>query len=255
LVFLELGEDLQVNAVGLRGEYFCAVWRDSIDRSSRTLQQTGLVRVRDRPRDAVGEGFGSPARDHLRELLFGQRELGREGRANLGARTFLTVLKGDEQWPHDRLKVRDRHSAGTYCVPTGGVRRTERLRILTAKEPGRTAAVDPDSAVGWLLVCRELGLLVGEISRVHRSRGELQRAVEIETDLHDELERIRARMDADRPEAVPVELDAETEAAKRAREPLGPATRQAPERTADVDDVDAVKRLIDPTRRRRPRQR
>jgi hypothetical protein len=49
-------------------------------------------------------------------------------------------------------------------------------------------------------------------------------------------------------------LDAETEAAKRAREPLGPATRQAPE-PADVDDVEAAKRLIDPTRRRRSRQR
>jgi hypothetical protein len=109
--------------------------------------------------------------------------------------------------------------------------------------------------VGWLLVCRELGLLAGEIGRAHRARGELDRAREIETDLHDELDRIRARIDADRPEAVPVERDAETEVAKRAREPLGPVTRQAPERTADVDDVDAVKRLIDPTRRRRPRQR
>jgi hypothetical protein len=85
------------------------------------------------------------------------------------------------------------------------------------------------------------------------ARGELDRAREIETDLHDELERIRARIDADRPESV--ELDAETEAARHARDPLGPATRQAPERTADIDDVEAVKRLIDPTRRRRPRQR
>jgi hypothetical protein len=54
---------------------------------------------------------------------------------------------------------------------------------------------------------------------------------------------------------VAVELDAEPEAAKRAREPLGPATRQVPGRTPDVDDVDEIKRLIDPTRRRRPRQR
>jgi hypothetical protein len=30
----------------------------------------------------------------------------------------LTVLKGDEQWPHDRLEVQDRHSAGTYRNPT-----------------------------------------------------------------------------------------------------------------------------------------
>ena len=117
------------------------------------------------------------------------------------------------------------------------------------------AAGRPDSAVGWLLVCRELGLLAGEIGRVHRARGELQRAHEIETDLHGELEQIRARIEADRPEPAAVELDAEAEAARRARDPLGPATRQAPKRPAAVDDVDAVKRLIDPTRRRRPRQR
>src|SRR5450755_3461265 len=55
---------------------------------------------------------------------------------------------------------------------------------------------------------------------------------------------------ADRPDPGSVELDAEREAARRAREPLGPATREAPERPADIE---AVKRLIDPTRRRRPR--
>jgi hypothetical protein len=113
----------------------------------------------------------------------------------------------------------------------------------------------PDSAVGWLLVCRELGLLAGEIGRVHRARGELQRAHEIETDLLGELEQIRAGINAERPDPGSVELDAETEAVRRAREPLGPATREAPERPVDVDDVEAVKRLIDPTRRRRPRQR
>jgi hypothetical protein len=47
---------------------------------------------------------------------------------------------------------------------------------------------------------------------------------------------------------------AETEAARRARDPLGPATRATVERHDEVDDVEAVKRLIDPTRRRRPRQ-
>jgi hypothetical protein len=73
-------------------------------------------------------------------------------------------------------------------------------------------------------------------------------------ELHGELEQMRARLDADRPDPGPVELDAETEAARRAREPLGPATLEAPQRPVDVDDVEAVKRLIDPTRRR-PRHR
>jgi hypothetical protein len=99
----------------------------------------------------------------------------------------------------------------------------------------------PDSAVGWLLVCRELGLLAGEIGRVHRARGELQRAHEIETDLHGELEQVGAQIDVG--QSDPVELDAETEAARRAREPLGPAPRQEPERPADVDDVDAADRF------------
>jgi len=111
----------------------------------------------------------------------------------------------------------------------------------------------PDSQVGWLIVCRELGLLAGKIGRVHRARGELDRAREIETDLHAELEGIRSRIDPGRPESV--ELDAEAEGVKRSREPLGPATRQVPERPVDVDDIDAVRRLIEPASRRRPRQR
>ena len=74
------------------------------------------------------------------------------------------------------------------------------------------------------------GLLAGEIGRVHRARGELDRALEIETHLHGELEQIRARIDADRPDPAMVELDAETEAARRAREPFGPATRETPKR-------------------------
>jgi hypothetical protein len=114
------------------------------------------------------------------------------------------------------------------------------------------AAGRPNSAAGWLLVCRELGLLAGEIGRVHRSRGELERAHEIESALQRDLEQIRARIDTDPPPAV---LDAETEAARRARDPLGPATRVRAEGPDKVDDVEAVKRLIDPTRRPRPRQR
>jgi hypothetical protein len=75
------------------------------------------------------------------------------------------------------------------------------------------AAGRPDSAVGWLLVCRELGLLAGKIGRGHRARGELQRAHEIETDLHGELEQFGARIYAG--QSDPVELDAETEAARQ----------------------------------------
>ncbi len=172
----------------------------------------------------------------------------REGAAVLAA--WSIDLEGEQPGPLARASRQLARSAELPAytpVPRRPLSRASGLALFML------AAGRPDSAVGWLLVCRELGLLAGEIGRVHRARGELDRAREIETDLHAELEEIRAQIDAEPPE--PVELDAETEAAERAREPLGPATRQAPERTADVDDVEAVKRLIDPTRRRRPRQR
>ena len=172
----------------------------------------------------------------------------REGAAVLAA--WSIDLEGEQPGPLARASRQLARSAELPAytpVPRRPLSRASGLALFML------AAGRPDSAVGWLLVCRELGLLAGEIGRVHRARGELERAREIETDLHAELEQIRARIDADRRE--PVALDAETEAAKRAREPLGPAARQAPERTADVDDIEAVKRLIDPTHRRRPRQR
>ena len=178
----------------------------------------------------------------------------REGAAVLAA--WSVELEGEQP---GALARASRHLARSAELPAYTPAPRRALSRASGLALFMLAAGRPDSAVGWLLVCRELGLLAGELGRVHRARRELDRAREIETDLHEELERIRARLDGDPPEAV--ELDAETEAAKRAREPLGPATREAPGRAAevddvdDVDDVDAVKRMIDPTRRRRPRQR
>jgi hypothetical protein len=192
------------------------------------------------------------------ELLVLINEKAANGRLRSWAAFTVVVRRRTvaDRAPHhrDRGPVRpaarrahDRRAENTHLQATG-CRRASGLALFVL------AAGRPDSVVGWLLVCRELGLLAREIGRVHRARGELQRAHEIETDLHGELEKIRARIDADRPDPGSVVLDAETEAARRAREPLGPVTREAPERPADVD-VDAVKRLIDPTRQRRPRQR
>ena len=174
----------------------------------------------------------------------------REGAAVLAA--WSIDLEGEQPGPLARASrqlARSSELPAYTPVPRRPLSRASGLALFML------AAGRPDSAVGWLLVCRELGLLAGEIGRVHRARGELDRAREIETDLHGELEEIRARIEGARPEPAAGELDPEPEAAKRARGPLGPATRQAPERPAEVDDVDAVKRLIDPTRRRRPRQR
>jgi hypothetical protein len=174
----------------------------------------------------------------------------REGAAVLAA--WSIDLEGGQPGPLARAS---RQLARSAELPAYTPAPPARLSRASGLALFMLAAGRPDSAVGWLLVCRELGLLVGEIGRVHRARGELQRAHEIETDLHGELEQIHERIDADRPDPATVALDAKTEAARRTREPLGPPTRQTGERPADVDDVDAVKRLIDPTRWRRRRQR
>jgi hypothetical protein len=174
----------------------------------------------------------------------------REGAAVLAA--WSINLEGDQPGPLARASRQLARSAELPAytpAPRRPVSRASGLAWFIL------AAGRPDSAVGWLLVCRELWLLAGEIGRVHRARGEVDRAQEVETELRDELERIGERIDPDRPESAGVELDAETEAAKRATESLGPARREPQDRTADIDDVDAVKRFIDPTRRRRPRQR
>jgi hypothetical protein len=48
-------------------------------------------------------------------------------------------------------------------APRGRLSRASGLALLML------AAGRSDSAVGWLLVCRELGLLAGEIGGVHRA--------------------------------------------------------------------------------------
>ena len=84
------------------------------------------------------------------------------------------------------------------------------------------AAGKPGSAVGWMIVAREMALLASELGRVHRARGELDRAQQIEPALGAEFARIQATLERERPRAAEG-LDGETQAAKRAREPLPPA--------------------------------
>jgi hypothetical protein len=75
------------------------------------------------------------------------------------------------------------------------------------------AAGNPDSAVGWLIVAREIALLAGEIGRVHRARGELDRAQQIEIDLSGELAEVQAQLERDRPQTGAT-LDDDAQAAK-----------------------------------------
>ncbi|MHB8657455.1 MAG: relaxase/mobilization nuclease domain-containing protein [Solirubrobacteraceae bacterium] len=129
-----------------------------------------------------------------------------------------------------------------------------------AKSPSRApglalfmlAAGKPDSAVGWAIVAREISLLATELGRVHRARGELDRAQQIETELGAELARIEAALERDQPQAGE-DLDAEAQAAKRPRDPLPPPTRD-PGR-ASSDDGENVKRVLGPLQRRRGRGR
>ena len=77
------------------------------------------------------------------------------------------------------------------------------------------------------------------------ARSEFQRARETRPPLYGET-RADPRAGRRRPGLHPgtVELEAEAEAVRRAGDPLGPATRKAPEHAADVDNAEAVKRLI-----------
>ena len=115
------------------------------------------------------------------------------------------------------------------------------------------AAGKPDSAVGWTIVAREIALLASELGRVHRARGELDRAQQIETELGAELAQIEAALERERPRTGE-DLDAEAQAAKRAREPLPPPARDPGRQGAG--ETEDVKRLINPLRgRKRPRGR
>ena len=115
------------------------------------------------------------------------------------------------------------------------------------------AAGKPDSAVGWLIVSREIALLAAELGRVHRARGELGRAQEIENELGSELAQIEAMLERERPRSDEV-LDAEAQAAKRAREALPPPVRDPGQH--GPGETEDIKRLINPLRgRKRPRGR
>jgi hypothetical protein len=99
------------------------------------------------------------------------------------------------------------------------------------------------------------GRLAGELARVHRARGELQRAHEIETDLLGELEQIRALIDGWRPDRSTVEPRRGNRGRRADTRSARAPTRKAAERPVGVEDAEAVKRLIDHARSRPPRLR
>jgi hypothetical protein len=103
-------------------------------------------------------------------------EIGREGAAVLAA--WSIDLEGEQPGALARASRQLARSAELPAYTP-----VPRRPLPRASGPAlfMLAAGRPDRAVGWLLVRRELGLLAGEIGRVHRVRGELHRASEIET--------------------------------------------------------------------------
>ena len=114
------------------------------------------------------------------------------------------------------------------------------------------AAGKPDTPVGWVIVARELALLASELGRVHRARGELDRAQQIEAALVAELGQIKGTLERERSGAGE-DLDAEAQAARRAREPLPPPAPDPGRQGAG--EAEAAKRVLGPLQRRRGRGR
>ena len=113
------------------------------------------------------------------------------------------------------------------------------------------AAGKPDAPVGWMIATREIALLASELSRAHRARGELDRAQQIESELRAELAQIESALERERPQ-LGDDLDAESRAASRAREPLPPPTRDPTRESAGSPED--VRRVINPPRGRRARR-
>jgi len=165
--------------------------------------------------------------------------------------SWSLAIEGENPGPLARASRQLARSAERRSQPAPAARRLSRASglALFMLADGR-----PDSAGGWTLVCREIGLLGSELTRAHQARGELHRAREIEAHLGTELARVRAGL----PQPPPAEpLDSDSETAQQAIKPLAPPRRERPPKPTGqaADEVEAVKRLIQPTRRRPPRQR
>ncbi len=160
------------------------------------------------------------------------------------------ALEGDQPGPLARAARQLARSAELPAytpVPRKPLSRASGLALFML------AAGKPDSAVGWAIVAREFALLSSELGRVHCARGDLDRAQQIETQLGAELAQIQATLERERPTSGE-DLDAQAQAAQRARQPLPPPARDSgQESTGEAQDV---KRIINPLRgRKHPRGR
>ena len=236
------GEDARRRAVAEWGAPASAKRRTAAERQAE-LEQRGLMwhrctteleRVRQQLRAA---GTDSVAIAHA----------AREGAGVLAA--WSLALEGEHPGALARAGRQLARSAELPAhtpLPPKTLSRASGLALFTL------AAGKPDTPVGWTIVAREIALLATELGRVHRARGELDRAQQIEIELGAELAEIRVTLEHEQPRTGE-ELDAEVRAAKRAREALPPPERDSGRQSAE--ETDDVKRLINPLRGRRRRGR
>lgn len=227
-------DDAQHRAVKEWGSSMPAKRQSPAERQAE-LDQRGLVWHRcttelERIRQQLRAAGGDPA---------AIAHAAREGAGVLAA--WSVALEGDQPGPLARAARQLARSAELPAhtpVPPKSTSRASGLALLML------AAGRPDSTIGWLIVSREIALLAGELGRVHRARGELERAQEVEAEVGTELAEIEAALERERPGAGQV-IDAEALAAKRAREPLAPPVRDpARESASEVEDV---KRPVKPS--------
>ena len=231
------GEDARWRAVAEWGSPMSAKRRTAAERQAE-LEQRGLMwhrctmeleRVRQQLR-AAGSDPGAIA------------HAAREGAGVLAA--WSLALEGERPGPLARAArqlARSGELPAHTPLPPKALSRASGLALFML-------AGKPDTPVGWMIVAREIALLATELGRVHRARGELDRAQQIETELGAELAEIDAALERERPQGGEG-LDAEAQAAKRAREPLPPPARDLGRQGAE--ETDDAKRLINPLRGRR----
>ena len=167
----------------------------------------------------------------------------REGAGVLAA--WSLTLEGEQPGPLARAA---RELARSAELPAHTPRPHKTLSRASGLALFMLAAGKPDRPVGWTIVSRELALLATELARVHRARGELDRAQQIESELGAELAQIEAALERER-RHIGEDLDAEAQAAKRVREALPPPARDPGGQGAG--EAEEVKRLINPLRGRR----
>ena len=115
------------------------------------------------------------------------------------------------------------------------------------------AGAQPDSAAGWYLLGRQMAMLGHDLVQLHQTRGQLQRAEELEAGLRAALSTVRAETTATPPAAIAPEDRQVTTEHQRLSDATRPSSRNAA--SDDENDAQASRRLNDVTRRKPRRGR